>query len=430
VSKKAKYRKKPQDLKVLDTFAGAGGFSLGFHLAGAHIVGTVETDEWACSTFQYNHPDAKVLKANIEQLSDREIIATFGGSSKPNILLGGPPCQGFSVCRKDAGDPHDPRNSLFMEFLRFADVLSPSLVIMENVPNLIKAKTKHGKMVIDVICQEMKSLGYDVQFRILDATSFGIPQIRRRLFVVGSKIPLKRFFPEPTHYNPWTDSPDIFNQYLIPCPSLWDAISDLPKLDAREGAEELEYDQEAKNDLQASLRDGSTKLFNHKAMNHSPRVVARFKAMKPGESVSDVPDELKPYRRNSNGTEIGAAYDQNNRRMKPNRPCHTIPASFYANFVHPYQHRNFTAREGARIQTFPDWYKFLGKPTVVSHKLLAREGREEEKFLCQYSQIGNAVPPFLARAIAMEIISNLQERENESTWRQPASERTLAQQVL
>lgn len=430
MGKDIKRRNKGRKVKVLDTFAGAGGFSLGFHLAGAQVVGAVETDAWACDTFKHNHPEATVLKASVEQLSDREVKEAFEDDRKPDVLLGGPPCQGYSVCRKEAGDPNDPRNSLFMEFLRFADILSPAKIVMENVPNLIKAKTKDGKFVIDVICQEMRSLGYQVEFRILDATNFGVPQIRRRLFVVGSKAPIDQFFPEPTHFNPWSDEPDIFNQHLLPCPSLWDAISDLPKLEAREGGEVLEYDQLPRNAFQEMLRDGSEKIFNHKAMNHSPRMIARFKAMKPGESVSDVPEELKPYRRNSNGTVIGTAYDQNNRRMRPNRPCHTIPASFYANFVHPYQHRNFTAREGARIQTFPDWYKFLGKPTVVSHKLLAREGREEEKFLCQYSQIGNAVPPFLARSVAMHLISSFKENSNESSRRQFAAEGALPQQAV
>jgi DNA (cytosine-5)-methyltransferase 1 len=128
-------------------------------------------------------------------------------------------------------------------------------------------------------------------------------------------------------------------------------------------------------------------------------MVERFASMSSGQSGSDVAEHLRPKKRNSD--EISdKIYDQNNRRMFADRPCHTIAASFYANFVHPFQNRNFTAREGARIQTFPDSYVFLGKPTVVSHKLLAREGRTDEKFLCQYSQIGNAVPPLLAKAIA------------------------------
>jgi DNA (cytosine-5)-methyltransferase 1 len=160
---------------------------------------------------------------------------------------------------------------------------------------------------------------------------------------------------------------------------------------------------EPQNEYQAFLREGSAMVYNHKAMMHSKRMVERFSVMKWGQSAADVPEHLMPFKRNGNGELAKTAYDQNSRRMYPNEQCHTIPASFYANFVHPYRNRNFTAREGARIQSFPDWYKFLGKPTVVSQKLLEKEGRTEEKHLCQYNQIGNAVPPLLSRAIALNI---------------------------
>ena len=154
------------------------------------------------------------------------------------------------------------------------------------------------------------------------------------------------------------------------------------------------------------MRGKNRTLFNHKAMNHTKRMVERFSQMSWGQSAKDAPEHLRPRRRNS--SEIAdRVYDQNNRRMYPHRPCHTIPASFYANFVHPHQHRNFTAREGARIQSFPDSFRFMGKPTVVSHKLLAREGRFGEKYLCQYNQIGNAVPPMLAHRIAENILKQI-----------------------
>jgi len=152
------------------------------------------------------------------------------------------------------------------------------------------------------------------------------------------------------------------------------------------------------------MRIGSERLFNHKAMKHSKRMVERFQSMVSGQSGMDVPHHLKPHKRNSNGEISEKVYGQNNRKMFPDRPCHTIPASFYANFVHPFLHRNFSAREGARIQTFPDTFIFKGKSTVVSHKLLAKEGREEEKFLCQYAQIGNAVPPMLSKAVALNLL--------------------------
>ena len=140
-------------------------------------------------------------------------------------------------------------------------------------------------------------------------------------------------------------------------------------------------------------------------MKHTQRLIERFSHMTWGQSVSDITDDrLKQRKRNGNGAVSESPYDQNNRRMHPNKICHTITATFYGNFVHPYKNRNFTAREGARIQSFPDTYVFLGKPTVVSKKLLMKEGRTGEAYLCQYSQIGNAVPPLMAKAIAENII--------------------------
>jgi DNA (cytosine-5)-methyltransferase 1 len=126
-----------------------------------------------------------------------------------------------------------------------------------------------------------------------------------------------------------------------------------------------------------------------------------------GQKGDELAEEHMPHKRNGNGLKSTQGYSQNNRRMYPDRPCHTLPASFYANFVHPYEHRNFTPREGARIQSFPDSYVFKGKPTVVSQKLLEREGRTADKHLCQYNQIGNAVPPLMAMAIGGNIINQL-----------------------
>jgi DNA (cytosine-5)-methyltransferase 1 len=388
---------------VLDTFAGAGGFSLGFELAGAKVVGAIEMDSWACETFKFNHPKATVMQGDITAMSDEQIVSAFG-KYKPDIVLGGPPCQGFSICNKNSGDPKDPKNSLFEEFIRVGRLLKPKVMIMENVPNLVKAKTESNDLVIEIIKNELKNLGYHVEHRILEATDYGVPQIRKRLVVIATQKKLKNPFPEKTHSI--MSTPDLLEIGLKKCPTLWDAISDMPEIEAREGAEEVEYSKPPLNEYQRLLRNGAAKIFNHKSMNHSKRLVERFASMSCGDSSSDVPDHLRPLRRNS--TEFSdKTYDQNNRRMHPDRQCHTVPASFYANFVHPYKNRNFTAREGARIQSFPDCYVFKGKPTVVSHKLLQREGRLEEKHLCQYNQIGNAVPPLMAKAIAENILKQL-----------------------
>jgi DNA (cytosine-5)-methyltransferase 1 len=391
-------------MRVLDTFSGAGGFSLGFEMAGFEVVGAIELDKWASETFAFNHPNAKVVKADITELSDADIIESFGPLNA-EIIVGGPPCQGFSLANANSGDPKDPRNSLFIEFMRFGSLLKPEIMIMENVPNILKAKTASGEFVKEIIIQAFIDIGYKVEVAVLSATDFGVPQIRKRVFFIASRNRLDNPFPSPTHEIKQEFVLDLKNN-LLPTPTLWDAISDLPELAAGEGSELQQYSCEPKTELQVLLRNQSDKLHNHKAMRHSKQMVERFASMVSGQSGSDVAMHLRPKKRNSN-TISDTVYDQNNRRMFPHRPCHTIAASFYANFVHPFQHRNFTAREGARIQTFPDTYIFLGKPTVVSHKLLAREGRIEEKHLCQYSQIGNAVPPLLAKAIAENLKKEL-----------------------
>jgi DNA (cytosine-5)-methyltransferase 1 len=395
----------PKQLKVLDTFAGAGGFSLGFELARCTVVGGIEIDSWASQTFAHNHKDALVVTRDIQSVSDDELCDMFA-SRRPDILLGGPPCQGFSICVKNAGDPTDPRNSLFMEFLRLSKALQPDYVIMENVPNIENARTHNGESVLGIIMRELRNLDYHVAHNVLEATDFGIPQIRKRLFVVASARKLENPFPNPTH-GAGGDTSDLFGGSLHQCPTLWEAISDLPVLLAGEGREIQDYCRAPQNNYQRQLRAGSEMLWNHTAMRHSKRMVERFASMSGGQSVSDVPAHLRPLKRNGNGAISGKVYDQNNRRMHADRPCHTIPASFYANFVHPYQHRNFTPREGARLQSFPDWFVFKGKPTVVSHKLLTREGRTDEKHLCQYNQIGNAVPPLLAKAIAQNLLAQV-----------------------
>ena len=395
-------------MNVLDSFAGAGGFSLGFSMQpDYHIVGGIELDAWAAETFEANHPGTRTLVGPIESFSDRKLRAAF--TDRPDIILGGPPCQGFSIANRKAGDPKDPRNSLFREFVRLGRVFEPEVMVMENVPNLIKARTHDGELVIDIIRRELEGLGYHVYHTILSATDYGVPQIRKRLFVIASERPLDNPFPTPTHYVEGQQAV-IGGRVLRRCPTLWDAISDLPDIEAREGAPVMEYTMPPANDFQRAMRDGSAHVYNHTSMKHSARMVERFASMAWGDSTTDVPAHLRPQRRNGGGELSDKAYDQNNRRMSANKPCHTIAASFYANFVHPYKHRNFTPREGARIQTFPDTFVFKGLPTVVSHKLLQREGRHDEKHLCQYNQIGNAVPPYLARAVASNLSEQLIEQ--------------------
>ena len=335
-------------------------------------------------------------------------------SVKPDIIIGGPPCQGFSVCVKDACDPKDPRNSLFVEFIRMGKIFNPKVMVMENVPNIAKAKTQSGERVVDILKSEFEKLGYNVYQDILTASDYGVPQMRQRFVLIASKQELKDPFPKKTHYVDADSNEGQMNLFsseycgLKKCPTLWEAISDLPDIEAREGAEEMNYTNEPENEYQRWCRGEEKILHNHLAMKHTKRLVERFSKMTWGQSVSDITeDRLKQRKRNGNGEVSDKPYDQNNRRMHPDKICHTITATFYGNFVHPYKNRNFTAREGARIQSFPDNYVFCGKPTVVSKKLLLKEGRDGEAYLCQYSQIGNAVPPLMAKCIAENIIKQI-----------------------
>lgn len=405
-------------LKVFDVFSGAGGFSLGFEIAGCKIIGAIEHDKWASDTFLFNHPQVKMFQGNIESFPEEYLKSQL--EEFPDVIIGGPPCQGFSICVKNAGDPKDPRNSLFTEFIRMAKIFSPKIMVMENVPNIIKAKTQNGESVIKIIKDEFEMIGYNVYYDILNASDYGVPQMRKRFILIASKSKLTRPFPEKSHYVPdnyanlnnnfayQMNILDYCNSSLRKCPTLWEAISDLPDIEAKEGSEIMSYSKSPTNAYQNWCREGAHELHNHLAMKHTQRLVDRFSQMAWGESVTDIiDDKLKQRKRNGKGEISDTPYDQNNRRMHPNRICNTITATFYGNFVHPYKNRNFTAREGARIQSFPDRYVFLGKPTVISKKLLLKEGRDDEAYLCQYSQIGNAVPPLMAKAIATNLINQI-----------------------
>jgi DNA (cytosine-5)-methyltransferase 1 len=390
----------------LDLFAGAGGFSLGFRFAGYKSALALEIDSWAADTLRANNATLKVIQEDIRKYQTVEDIRAVC-DVKPHVIIGGPPCQGFSIAGPAQKDPRDPRNSLFIDFARWVEVLNPQIFVMENVKGLLSRNNASGENVIEIIKRTFVNLGYSVEVWILNAAEYGVPQIRERIFIVGNRLGISQIgTPPKTHAfkNGHNGQPKLFEtaelKFAI---SVWDAISDLPELNAGDGEEEQDYTEIPKTGYQIWARGSHEILYNHVAMNHSKRMVERFKHVGWGESGADVPKEHGARKRNGNGDLSEKKYDQNNRRLHPNKPSHTIAASFYANFIHPFQHRNLTAREGARLQSFPDSYRFTGRKTVVSHRLLQREGRLEEIHLCQYNQIGNAVPPLLAEAIAQHL---------------------------
>lgn len=365
--------------KTIDLFAGCGGLSRGFEDAGFNTAAAVEKDLWASDTYRHNHPNTTVLTGPVEEQDLKSIIqGDIAG------VVGGPPCQGFSLSGNR--DPNDPRNSMFVHFAKAVDDFRPRFLLMENVPGILSATNANKESVRDIIVKVLSDIGYRLAVHTLDASEHGVPQKRRRVFFIGTRKDLEldpeSLYPEP-------------NKNLV---SVLEAISDLPELDRKNrGQETAPYTKDPATPYQKMMRGGSTELHNHVCMRHTERLVERFKQIKPGQSVADVPDEHAAVKRGDAKVKSGKVFSQNNMRVHGDQPCPTVPASFQSNFVHPTQDRNFTAREGARLQSFPDTYVFKGKRTLMSW----------EKHLSQYNQIGNAVPPLLARAIAEAIIKKV-----------------------
>lgn len=404
------------ELNSVDLFAGAGGLSLGFEMAGFQSKLAVEIDNWAAETFESNFPSSKVLNSDIRELENDDLVSKCPDTV--HLLGGGPPCQDFSVSNRRNKEAKEPEDSLFKEFVDAVEPINPRAFVIENVPGIASSETTRGNSVLNAVEGFLDGIDYHYETCLLNSADYGVPQQRNRMFFIGVKEELydgEKLIPVRTHkpsendlgkvgqipraarkLRPDDRSDDNLNDYV----TLWEAISDLPQIEAREGADRYDYPSIPQNTYQRMMRMGSDGVYNHEAMNHTDRIIERFKHIDWGESQSDVPDEHAPHIRGDTDKKSDVRYDQNNRRLYPNRASNTIAASFYSNFVHPYKHRNLTAREGARIQSFPDSHVFEGKRTTPSDSLLKREGREDEMYLNQYQQIGNAVPPLLAAAIS------------------------------
>jgi DNA (cytosine-5)-methyltransferase 1 len=426
-------------LSVIDLFAGGGGFSEGFRQAGYDVRACVEIDKWAADTLRHNFPEATVIEDNIRDIRPADITRKIG--KRPNVIIGGPPCQGFSVAGPTK-DPNDPRNTLFMNYATWVEELRPDVFVMENVHGMLMRKNADGERVIHIIQRQFEALGYKVAIWKLNAAHFGVPQIRHRVFIVGS---LYKKIPQPTPQFTLSPQPhELQLAHLKPAITVWEAMSDLPQIGASQGEEEQPYGEygEPLNEYQAWARGKMTLLHNHVSMKHTKRSIERFRLIQTGTKIQDIAEEYRVRERGGEGQLSEAEYNSNHRHLRPDMVSHTIPASFYSTFIHPMLPRNLTAREAARLQSFPDSYCFKGKRTQVSSKLLAKHGRADEDFLSQYNQIGNAVPPLLAKAIGEHVEAHIRECEGkacsietravesviQTSWSQPTTYQAVAKQ--
>lgn len=362
----------------IDLFAGAGGLTEGFHMAGFTPLAANDFAPDAADTFRENFPDVPFLECSVEDLSGNELLEAAGvQAGEVDVLLGGPPCQAFSVYNHQRGF-HDERSGLFREYLRIVEAIQPRAVVMENVTGM---RSVGDGRAIKEIHDRLGDLGYTVEHRILRAEDFGVPQERRRIFFVACKES-DVTWREPTHGDP----SDLFSQQLTPFVTVGDAIADLPDLENGGGTTDLvEYTKPATSEYQKLLREGSPGVANHRAPNLGKKNMKRIDIIEPGGSWRDLPQDLLPA-----GMKRARRSDHTKRygRLELDGLFSTILTKadmHWGAFIHPTQDRTLTVRECARAQSFPDRFIFCGN-------------RGE-----QYRQVGNAVPPLLAKAVAISV---------------------------
>ena len=349
----AKYR-------ILDLFCGAGGFSYGMDKnPNFETLIALDNDEYAGETFKRNMPKADVVIGDITDDKTKADIVEKAKKLGINMIIGGPPCQGYSMKGKKLG-LKDPRNFLFREYLNFVEQLKPDVFVIENVKGLLLASNGWFR---DEIVKTIGELGYTVEYGVLNASDYGVPQARERAIFICSKhnrVPL----PKKT---------------VKKVVTVRDAIGDLSYLESGQGEYEQDYSMTISSDYQKLMRKGSKKLYNHKASNHKQVAIDKLKMIPPEKGKEFLPDEL-----------IGnQKFKTTWGRLKWDDVSPTIDTRFDASSNgtnnHPYLHRAITPREAARIQSFDDNFIFYGSKVRIR------------------KQIGNAVPPLLAKAIADQI---------------------------
>jgi DNA (cytosine-5)-methyltransferase 1 len=372
---------------IIDLFAGAGGLTTGFHLAGFESLCAIEIEAKALATYKHNHPNTKIVHQDIRRVDPSELRSSLGLQKEElTALIGGPPCQGFSRnIPADYRYLNDSRNQLYRTFLEFVQEFRPLHVVMENVPEILKA---YDGVIRHEITERLEMQGYKVTSASLNSANYGIPQTRARAFFLAS-LDKSLQFPQPTHSgNIRSDyrSTKSCNQLTLlqsnisSVVTVRDAIGDLPPLEAGQRYDAELYLLPPQTPYQAMIRNESTKLTNHIARALSDIQMARACVLSEGQDARDLPPELAPKKHYS------GAYG----RLYWDKPARTITRWVFhpgsGRFFHPMQNRTITIREAARLHSYPDNFHFLGTYTDMA------------------SQIGESVPPLLGKVIAESIL--------------------------
>ena len=353
---------------VIDLFCGAGGLSEGFRQAGYRVLFGSDIDPVFGETFSRSHYGAAFSAKPIQSLSSAEILSETGLSKgQLDVLVGGPPCQGYSVYNHGRGE-HDPRAGLFREYLRIVRDLAPKWLVMENVTGLLSIS---GGELIKTIAEEIIKLGYAVELRVLRAEDYGVPQERRRVVFIANRVGAPILFPKIE-----------YGQGLKPFTTIWDAIGDLPLLATGDATD---YPIAASTSYQLNMRVSAGKLHNHYGPKLGKANQERIRHIPQGGSWRDIPFDLLPE-----GMKRAKRSDHTKRYGRPrltDLSCTVLTKCdiHWGAYIHPIENRAFTVREAARLQSFPDSFVFYGSMTE------------------QFVQIGNAVGPMMASAIAKAI---------------------------
>jgi DNA (cytosine-5)-methyltransferase 1 len=354
---------------AVDLFSGAGGLSEGFTQAGFLVAGSVEKNRYAAATTQRNHAYRRhhrtdVICGDVRSVPSARLAEACGraGAPRPDVVMGGPPCHGFSRSNMKTRNWDNPANHLYRDFLRVVRELSPPVVVIENVADLTRFE---GGAVADEIEATLREMGREVHREVLDAIRYGVPQRRRRVFFIAVQKGMKFEFPDGGGE---------------PVP-LWSAVSDLPTLPNGHSVDEMHYGTaEALTLYESHRRNGRPTVVNNLVSRNNDLVIERYRHIPQGGNWESIPDDLM-----QNYADRARCHHWIYRRLPENEPSITI-MNFRKNMlIHPREDRGLSVREAARIQSFDDKYVFCGP------------------LMHQQQQVADAVPPLLARAVGRAI---------------------------